>query len=162
MLFDMEDHVMSPCCYPTNLHAQLFGTSKFPINNRSLTEIFRIATLPEISEFSGEYFVHMLTGLPNMRRFGHRKLFCAEDGKILGHNIIKMPWGRFFLEAGVSDVDGRGVVVINYNREGNSFASRRIRDHVRCIEEQVLYIGRFNYIFISRPRFLGYFLLSRI
>lgn len=162
MLFDMEDHVMSPCCYPTNLHAQLFGTSKFPINNRSLTEIFRIATVPEIPEFSGEYFVHMLTGLPNMRRLGHRKLFYAEDGKILGHNIIKRPWGRFFLEAGVSDVDGRGVVVINYNREGNSFASRRIRDHVRCIEEQVLYIGRFNYIFVSRPRFLGYFLLSRI
>jgi hypothetical protein len=158
----MEDQVMSPCSYPTNIHAGLFGTSKFPTNNRSLTEIFRIATVPEISEFSGEYFVHMLTGgLPNMRRFGHRKLFYAEGGKILGHNIISKPWGRFFLEAGVSDVDGRGVVVINYNREGNSFASKRIRDHVRCVEKQVLYIGRFNYIFRSSPRFLGYFLLSR-
>ena len=70
--------------------------------------------------------------------------------------------GSFFLEDGVSDVDDRGVVVINYNREGNSFPSRKIRDHVRCIEEQVLYIGRFNYIFVSKPRFLGYFLLSRI
>lgn len=162
MLFDMEDQVMSPCFYPMNIHAELFGTLNFPINNRSLTEIFRIATVPEISEFSGEYFVHMLTGLPNMRRFGHRKLFYAENGKILGHNIINKPWGRFFLEDGVSDVDDRGVVVINYNREGNSFPSRKIRDHVRCIEEQVLYIGRFNYIFVSKPRFLGYFLLSRI
>lgn len=149
-------------CYPINAHADLFGVSNFDVNNYNLTQIFKMARFPDTFDFEGKYFVHMLTGLPNLRRFGHCKIFHTEVDRVLGHNIIKKPWGRFFLETDVSDVDGRGIVVLNYNRKGNSVISRRIRDHVRCIEKDVLYIGRFNYMFLSKPRFLGYFLLSRM
>jgi hypothetical protein len=130
-------------------------------NNYRLTEIFRSATVPDIAEFNGEYLVDMLTGPPSFSRFGHRKVFYKEDDKILGYNIIKKPWGHFSLEAGVSDVDDRGMVVINYDVKENLFIFRGIRDHVRCIEEKAVYIGRFNYTIMDKLHFLGYFLLLR-
>jgi hypothetical protein len=136
--------------------------TRLPLDNHSLTEIFKDATMPNIDDFSGEYYVYMLTGLPSFRRFGHRKIFYTESGKVVGHNVIKIPWGHFSLEAGVSDLDGKGVVVIDYKRSENSFISKRIRDHVRCIGEGNLYIGRFNYMLMGKPYFIGYFLLSRV
>jgi hypothetical protein len=134
----------------------------FPRDSHSLERIFKSATVPVTTDFIGKYYVNMLTGLPNFRRFGHYKEFYLDCIKILGHNVIRKPWGHFSLEAGISDLDGKGVVVINYDRNENSFISRRIRDHVRCIQEGNLYIGRFNYMLMGKLHFLGYFLLSRV
>jgi len=136
--------------------------TRLPQDNHSLTRIFKAATIPNIADFGGEYSVNMLTGLPNFRRFGHRKIFYEEGNKVSGHNVIIKPWGRFFLKEGISDVDGKSVVVIDYNRSENSFISRRIRDHVRYIQEGNLYIGRFNYMLMGKLYFVGYFSLSRV
>lgn len=135
--------------------------AELPRDNHSLEKIFRSAAIPNTTDFSGKYFVDMLTGLPNFRRFGHHKVFYLEGDKVLGHNVIKKTWGHFSLEAGVSDLDGKGTVVIDYNRGENSFISKRIRDHVRCIQEEALYIGRFNYMLMGKLHFLGYFSLSK-
>lgn len=136
--------------------------TRLPRDNHNLTDIFKDATMPNIDDFSGEYYVYMLTGLPNFRRFGHRKIFYTEGDRIIGHNVIRIPCGHFSLEEGISDLDGKDVIVINYSRSENSFISKRIRDHVRCIQEGNLYIGRFNYILMGRLYFMGYFLLSRV
>ena len=136
--------------------------TSLPQDNHTLTRIFKAAAIPNIADFGGEYFVNMLTGLPNFRRFGHRKIFYEEGNKVSGHNVIMRTWGHFSLEEGVSEMDCKGVVVINYNRSENSFISKRIRDHVRCLREGNLYIGRFNYLLMGKLYFVGYFLLSRV
>lgn len=137
---------------------------RLPRNNRELDDIFRSASVPDIAEFSGEYFVDMLTVLPSLRTFSHRKVFTADNEGVSGYNIIfrKLTWGRFYLEKGVSDaLDAIPVIVINYNRTDNSIVFRGIRDHVRCLEKGLLYLGRFNYVVTGTPRFMGYFSLSR-
>ena len=55
-----------------------------PKNNYKLTEIFKNARTPKLSEFNGEYFVDMLTILPSLRKFSHRKIFYSENDKTLG------------------------------------------------------------------------------
>jgi hypothetical protein len=135
-----------------------------PKNNYKLTEIFKNARTPKLSEFNGEYFVDMLTILPSLRKFSHRKIFYSENDKILGYNIIftNKIWGHFFLEEGIcEELNLLRVAVINYNRKENSFISNKIRDYVRCLEENTLYLGRFNYIFMGKLYFLGYFSLSK-
>jgi hypothetical protein len=137
---------------------------RFPENNYELTEFFKKASVPEISKFNGEYLVDMLTVSPSLRKFSHRKVFYIENNRVLGHNVLftDMIWGHFFLEQGIcQEVDSSKVVVINYNRPENSFISNRIRDYVRCIVDDTLYIGRFNYLFMGKHRFLGYFSLSK-
>ena len=137
----------------------------FPKNNHHLKEIFKKAKTPKISKFSGEYFVDMLTVLPNLRKFSHRKFFYKQKDKVLGHNVLftNKVWGRFFLEQGIcKEIDSLGVIVINYKRRGNGFISNRIRDYVRCINENSLYIGRFNYLFLRKLYFLGYFSLLKV
>jgi len=137
---------------------------KFPNNNHELTEIFKNVRAPEISEFNGEYFVDMLTVLPSLREFFHRKVFYAEDGGVVGYNVFfkDIVWGRFFVEEGIcEEVNSLKVAVINYDRVENSFISNGIRDHVGCIEEGTLYLGRLNYLFKGKLRFLGYFSLSK-
>ncbi|MEW5760120.1 MAG: hypothetical protein AB1779_05085 [Candidatus Thermoplasmatota archaeon] len=136
----------------------------FPKNNYELKEIFKNAKTPKISEFDGEYFVDMLTVLPSLRKISHRKIFYSKNNKVFGYNVLFTDkiWGAFFLEEGIcKEIDSLKVVVINYDRTENSFITKRIRDHVRCIEEKSLYIGRFNYLFGSNLRFLGYFSLSK-
>lgn len=139
---------------------------KLPRDENELEKILRDAKMPELSDFEGEYFVEMLTGrLPNLRRFSHRKRFSREKDKVVGCNVLfnDARWGHFFLEEGVcKELDSLGVMVINYDVAENSFATNRIRDYVRCVEENELYIGRFNYLFRGKLRFLGYFSLSRI
>ncbi len=138
---------------------------KFPKDNSKLTEIFNKAQVPKIAEFDGEYYVNILTTLPNLRRFSHRKKFRNENGKVIGCNILfkNMQWGHFFVEEGVcKDVEPEEVIVINYNVERNPFVFRKIRDHVRCVEEGRLYIGRFNYVFMGKVRFFAYFTLEKI
>lgn len=75
---------------------------EFPKSNKKLGEVFAKAAVPDVFEFEGEYFVDMLTGLPSLRRFSHRKAFYAKEGGALGHNILfkNRIWGRFFLEKG--------------------------------------------------------------
>jgi hypothetical protein len=136
---------------------------KLPKDNHNLTEMFKKARTPEVSEFNGEYVVDMLTVLPSFRRFSHRKLFYSANGDIMGQNLIlNKAWGYFSLEKGVCDaIDSLAVVVINYNRIENLFLTRGVRDHVRCIERERLFLGRFHYLFMGRLYFLGYFSLTQ-
>lgn len=133
-------------------------------NNKALIKVFKEATVPDIAEFRGEYLVDMLSWLPSFKRFSHRKVFYCVNGKTYGHNVLSgRTWGYFILEEGVcTDMGSTAAAVINYDRTENTFITRRIRDFVRCVEHGRLYIGRFCYIFSGRPRFLGYFSLSRI
>lgn len=138
---------------------------EFPRNNYELGGIFRRAQKPQISEFKGEYLVDMLTVLPSLKQFSHRKVFYIENNQTIGHNILfaKKIWGKFFLEEGICrGLDSLEAVVINYNRKDNSFISNRIRDYVRSVEINRLYIGRFNYLFMGKLCFLGYFSLSKL
>lgn len=137
---------------------------KLPRNNRQLKEIFRKSTAPLPVDFHGEYVVDMLTVFPSFKRFSHRKVFYQEDGNVSGHNVLfHKIWGRFFVEEAVcTDVDSGNIAVINYNRTENLPPVRRIRDHIRCVEKDTFYIGRFHYSLLGRLYFLGYFSLEKI
>jgi hypothetical protein len=137
---------------------------KFPQTHRELKEIFRSASNTALYDFSGEYLVDMLTVWPSFKRFSHRKVIYAENGRVSGYNVLfNKIWGHFIVEEDTCyDVDSVKVVVINYNKTENSFPIRGIRDHIRCIEKDMLYIGRFNYLFMGRLQFLGYFSLEKI
>jgi hypothetical protein len=137
---------------------------KLPRNNSELTQIFKDAQIPKVSGFVGEYFVDMLTVLPSLITFSHRKTFFTENNKTAGYNILftKTIWGHFFVEEGIcKELDSLNVAVINYDRIKNSFIANKIRDHVRCLKENALYLRRFNYLFMGELHFLGYFSLSR-
>ncbi len=137
---------------------------KLPRKNQTLKEIFKNSTTPDVSELHGEYLVDMLTVVPSFKRFSHRKIFYAENNKIIGHNVLfNKVWGHFFVEEGVcSEMDSVSVAVISYDRIENSFIIKNIRDHVRCVEKDNLYIGRFNYLHSGKLYFLGYFSLEKI
>ena len=127
--------------------------------------MFKSAKMPDLSEFNGEYFVDMLTVLPNLRKFSHRKVFYTKDNRIFGHNILltNRTWGHFFIEKGdCKALNSLEVIIINYSRPENSFITNKIRDHLRCIEQNKLYLGRFNYFLKGRFYFLGYFSLSKL
>lgn len=132
--------------------------------SRELREIFRTAIVPPVTEFDGEYLVDMLTIWPSFKRFSHRKIFYRKDSGVAGHNVLfNRSWGHFSVEEGTCDnISPAKAVVINYNRSENPFLVRGIRDHVRRIIKDDLYIGRFNYMCRGRPRFLGYFSLEKI
>jgi hypothetical protein len=134
-----------------------------PKNDAKLTEIFKNARVPDALEFHGEYLVDMLTVLPSLKKYSHRKVFYTEHNMVKGYNILfqKKIWGHFFLEHGTcEDKDSAAVLVINYARRENYFSYRMI-DYVRCVEDDTLYLGRFNYILFGKPRFLGYFTLLK-
>jgi hypothetical protein len=137
---------------------------ELPKNNYELTKFFKNARTPNVYEFCGEYLVDMLTVLPSLRKFSHRKVFYTKNDRVLGYNLLftNKIWGHFFLEEGIcKEVDLLKVVVINYDKIENSFISNRIRDQLRCIEKDALYLGRFNYLFMGKPQFLGYFSLTK-
>ncbi len=134
-------------------------------NTGELDKSFKEAGTPDISEFSGEYAVDMLTLIPSLRRFSHRKVFYQRNNRTEGHNVLlnNTTWGSFFLEQSICrELGSLNVVLINYNRDGNSFITRGIRDYLRCVEKDTLYLGRFNYIVLGKPRFRGYFSLTKI
>lgn len=137
---------------------------QFPKTSRELKELFRSASTPDIADLDGEYLVDMLTVWPSFKRFNHRKVIAGENGKVSGYNVLfNTIWGRFVVEEDICRaVDSVHVALINYNIKDNTFPVRRIRDHVRCIEKGMLYIGRFNYLISGRLQFLGYFSLERI
>ena len=132
-----------------------------PKKNDELREIFGKSTVPDISDFTGEYYVNMLTGMPSLRRFGHHKRFYTVGDRVLGHNIVWRTWGHFTIYEDVFEEDGLGVAMLNYNVDENTFVTKGLRDQVRCIEPGVLYLGRANYMLRGRMLFLGYFTMSR-
>ncbi|UCF86591.1 MAG: hypothetical protein JSV71_03665 [Nitrospiraceae bacterium] len=137
---------------------------EFPRNNRKLKEIFTNSRTPELSELNGEYSVDMLTLIPSLKRLEHRKVFYPEDAGVTGHNILlNIKWGRFFLERGTcKDLGHLGVVVINYDRPRNLCITKKVRDHLRCVENGELYLGRFNVLLLDKLYFLGYFSLRKV
>ena len=136
----------------------------FPVSCRELKRLFKGATPPDITEFKGEYLVDMLTVWPSFKRFSHKKVIYRKNDGVLGYNVLfNRVWGHFAVREGVcSDVDSVRVAVIDYNRVENSFPFRGIRDYVRCVEKNELFIGRFYYSFAKRKQFLGYFSLEKI
>jgi len=141
-----------------NMNAEL------PKNQQELDRIFNTARIPEPTEFNGEYFVDMLTGLPSLRVFKHRKAFYLDDGKAIGNNILfkGFVWGSFYLEEGFCEsYDRIKVVTISYKVPKNSLITNKMIDYVRCIEKDRLYLGRFNYLLMGKIKFLGYFSLKR-
>ena len=137
---------------------------KLPGSNQELKEVFRNAKTPAAAELDGEYLVDMLTVFPSLKRFSHRKVIYRENNRVAGYNVVfNKIWGRFIVEEDTcKDVDSVKVAVINYNRPENSLLIRGIRDHLRCMEKDLLYIGRFNYLFMGRLQFMGYFSLEKI
>ncbi len=153
------------------LHIKLFRykcyTNKmaFPKNNSQLKTLFKNAQTPQANEFNGEYSVDMLTVLPSLKKFSHRKIFYPENNIITGHNILfkNTVWGHFVVEEGIYEDNGVfKIIVINYGLKKNSFISSCIRDQVRRIEKDNLYLGRFNYLLKGKLHFLGYFSLTKI
>ncbi len=136
----------------------------FPKSSRTLKQMFKDAAPPDIAHLGGEYLVDMLTLWPSFRRFAHRKVIYREDTGVAGYNVLfNKIWGRFTIEEGTgTDTGSLQVAIINYNRADNSFVTRGIRDHIRCVKQGTVYIGRFHYQFAGRPRFLGYFSLEKI
>lgn len=133
---------------------------KLPRNKSELERMFREAAAPNMADLRGEYFVDMLTRTPSIRILSHRKAFFSRDDRIEGRNVLfsNLCWGSFFLEDG--SYEGSRTVVINYNTPDNFPFTRRIRDHLKCIEEGRLYLGRFNVLFRGRLMFLGFFTLT--
>jgi len=137
---------------------------KLPKNSHELDDIFRNASLPDIVEFSGEYLVDMLTVFPSFKRFRHRKLFYHDSGRVFGYNVLfNKRWGYFSVHEEVRGEPGLfNAAVIDYDRGENTFFVRRIRDRVRRIEKDDLYIGKFHYLMFGKLHFLGYFSLEKI
>ncbi len=136
-----------------------------PKSNRALWEVFKNGRTPEIGEFRGAYLVHMLTVLPSLHRLNHRKVFVSAGNEVTGKNIFfrKRGWGHFFLEKSMLDGPQQlQVVVINYRMPGNTILTRNIRDLVRAVDGQRLYLGRFNFLIGRKLVFLGYFSLTKI
>ncbi len=105
---------------------------RLPRNDKELAEIFRKAKKPELSEFNGEYEVDMLTMLPSLRCFSHRKVFSVEKDGVAGCNVLfrKQKWGHFFLEEGTClNPELLRVIVVNYDRRENTILTSRGSDH---------------------------------
>jgi hypothetical protein len=139
--------------------------TSLPKSSRDLREVFRNARTPEVTEFHGEYLVRMLTAMPSLHGLKHRKSFRNDQKGTVGKNIVSrnFVWGNFFLEEGtMPGPEKLKVVVINYDAPGNTILTRRIRDLVRAVEGDRLYLGRFNMLINGKLRFLGYFSLTKI
>jgi hypothetical protein len=136
---------------------------RFPGSHKKPTAVFADSPAPDLSHLQGEYLVNILM-VPGYRTLRHRKFFYREHGNVLGYNLLRHTiWGRFTVEEGrAAEADSRHAAVINYNRNENLFFIRRIRDHIRCVKEDALYIGRAGYRLFGRTIFLGYFTLEKI
>lgn len=136
---------------------------KLPGTTQELSALFSKAEPASLSDFEGEYFVHMLTVLPSLRKLSHRKIFYTDKKTVRGRNVLfgNVSWGRFYLEEGVCEAPGSSrVVVINYDVPENYAFVRRIRDYVRKVDENT-YLGRLNLVILGKPRFIGYFTLEK-
>jgi hypothetical protein len=133
----------------------------FPRDNRSLDEMFKKGTAPAVNEFSGEYWVDILTGpVMSFRWAGHKKRFFTLDGKRVGMNLIlcNIPFGHYDVYRGVcDDFADLEVVVLDYGQKRNIF-TRNMRDRVRKMADGV-YLGRYCGQEKDRVVFKGYFSL---
>lgn len=136
-----------------------------PKSNKALWQVFKNGRIPQVREFQGEYLVRMLTMLPSLHRVKHRKSFETDDKGSVGKNILfrNFAWGNFFLEEGALEKPEKlEAVIINYATRKNTCMIRRIRDFVRAVDGDRLYLGRFTMVILGKPVFLGYFSLTKI
>ncbi len=126
-------------------------------DNYTLRRVFSTSPCPTLHEFHGEYKIKMLSWyLPDFSRWNHRKRIA--DGK--GINIFwdDTTWGAFSVE--YETISGVKYVAFKYSVRQNNFILRGIRDFVRRVTDGI-YLGTFNYNIAGKPRFLGYFLMTR-
>jgi hypothetical protein len=138
---------------------------------KNLESLFRDGDVPSADQLAeswrvpSEWWVSMLSGLPSLRRLGHRKQLrhVGMGSEVVGCNILfkDLRWGHFRLESGASPLDGRPVLLVNYQVPGNRFPLNRIRDHVRTTVDPWRMIGRFHLRLFGRDRGVGYFELRR-
>lgn len=135
----------------------------FPKDNTRLDEIFINGSDIDIAEFSGEYWVGMLTGLiPSFRWAGHRKRFFKENEKNVGLNIILLnaKFGHFFVEEGdCPELNNLNVAILNYGEKRN-ILTRSMIDKLRKVEEDI-YLGRYYNQIHGELKFKGYFSLIK-
>jgi len=133
-----------------------------PKKSRELEMIFREAAAPAASALLGTYAVDMLTGVPSLRWWNHRKRIwsgvSAGGCNLVGENL---DWGYFRLRNATCPLDGRPAVLVDYDVWPNGF-SRRFCDHLRCTDDPCILLGRFSCRLFGQPRFLGYFSLIKL
>jgi hypothetical protein len=137
---------------------------KFPWSYKKLNKIFLNARNPDIAELQGEFIVDILSFLPSLKSLSHRKVMYTTAEIQLGHNVLSgRKWGFFLLaEDSFKESGARKAVRLSYDLEDNLFLIKHIRDYIRCIEKNSLYIGKFYYIVFGRPFLIGFFSLEKI
>jgi len=129
---------------------------------KELHTVFASAAAPDFSHLNGEYIVSILM-LPGYGILNHRKVLYTKNGTHSGYNVLfHKIWGRFSIEEGQTPApDSFHSAVINYDIPENSFFIRRIRDYIRCVEEDN-YLGQAYYLLSDKTIFLGYFTMEKI
>ena len=137
---------------------------KFPRRYHALKKIFLNACDPDIAALKGEYIVDILSFLPSLKRFNHRKVFHAGENNITGHNVLfGKTWGTFSVSESNDKESGfKKSLMLNYDMEDNFFLLRNIRDYMRSNENDTWYIGKFYFRFFRWDFFIGYFSLEKI
>lgn len=137
---------------------------RFPLTYRELENIFMDARDPDIAALNGEYTVDMLSFLPSLKRFNHRKVIYAGEHKPAGYNVLfGKTWGKFSVSLSDDKETGfQKTLMLNYDLEHNFLLIRNIRDYLRCIEDNTLFIGKFYFRFFRWDFFIGYFSLEKI
>jgi len=137
---------------------------KFPGSYKALNKIFLHARDPDIAELHGEFRVDILSFLPSLKSLSHRKVIYTKGKTLMGHNVLSgRKWGHFLLaENTIKESSTLKAVRLSYDQEDNFFLIKHIRDYIRCIEKNSLYIGKFYYMVFGRPFLIGYFSLEKI
>jgi hypothetical protein len=135
-------------------------SGRLPRTLKSLNGFFSTAREPVFEELYGEYRVKILTGFPDFSWCNHRKVFYGKEGKGYGYNLMfsGWRWGYFDLRA---TPDPHDAVLIDYDKKENPFFWRPIRDYIKCLQKNTLYLGQFRYELNRKEKFIGYFSLSR-
>ncbi|MCP4546999.1 MAG: hypothetical protein GY835_11090 [bacterium] len=134
----------------------------FPRDNNALNKLYEDGVSPVIAEFTGDYWVQMLTGpVPDFRWARHEKRFTDSLPKT-GVNIVLgiFRFGRFKVATTVcADYKDLQAVELNYGARRN-LLTRPVRDKLRRLDEGV-YLGRWYSRNGDGERFRGYFSLIR-
>jgi hypothetical protein len=137
---------------------------KFPWSYKELNKIFLNAHDPDIDDFQGEYIVDILSWLPSFKSISHRKVIYTEGNRHYGHNVFPcLQWGQFLLtEKTLKESGDIKTLMLSYDLMDNFYLIKNIRDYIRCIDKNTLYIGKFYYQIFGYPVFIGYFSLEKI
>jgi len=143
--------------------------------DKDLFTVFAEGSCPQVLDLlapqgkPSEWRVDMLTGVfPNLagRPFRHRKRFVpASGGFVRGFNVFfgDYRWGYFFLNDDAYYLKEKSSLLIDYRRAENGLLTRgHILDEVRTTGDKDVLLGRFNLVVFGKPRFVGYFSLTRI